>query len=82
MRSSLHWRDEMDTGEEALGTLAGLQASTQNYKHFLSCQRIFFFFFFFFFLYIGFKLLEMTQLTRKLPIAPRLILRGSPGPTA
>ena len=40
----------------------------------------FFFFFFFFFLYIG--LLEMTQLTRKLPIALRLILRGSPGPTA
>ena len=33
-----------------------------------------------FFLYIG--LLEMTQLTRKLPIALRLILRGSPGPTA
>ena len=32
------------------------------------------------FLYIG--LLEMTQLTRKLPIALRLILRGSPGPTA
>ena len=31
-------------------------------------------------LYIG--LLEMTQLTRKLPIALRLILRGSPGPTA
>ena len=25
---------------------------------------------------------EMTQLTRKLPIALRLILRGSPGPTA
>ena len=33
-----------------------------------------------FFLYIG--LLEMTQLTRKPPIALRLILRGSPGPTA
>ena len=29
------------------------------------------------FLYIG--LLEMTQLTRKLPIALRLILRGFPG---
>ena len=34
----------------------------------------------FFFLYIG--LLEMTQLMRKLPIALRLILRDSPGPTA
>ena len=33
-----------------------------------------------FFLYIG--LLEMTQLTRKPPIALRLILRGSQGPTA
>ena len=30
--------------------------------------------------YVG--LLEMTQLTRKLSIALRLILRGSPGPTA
>ena len=34
----------------------------------------------FLFLYVG--LLEMTQLTRKLPIALRLILRGSLGPTA
>ena len=34
----------------------------------------------FFFLYIG--LLGMTQLTRKLQLALRLILRGSPGPMA
>ena len=34
-------------------------------------------FFFVVLLYIG--ILEMTQLTRKLPIALRLILRGSPG---
>ena len=39
-----------------------------------------FFFFFIFIFYYG--LAGMTQLTRKSPIALRLILRGSPGPTA
>ena len=34
------------------------------------------------FIYIYIGLLGMTQLTRKLPIALGLILRGSPGPTA
>ena len=42
-----------------------------------ACSRPTEFFFGFFFMYIG--LLEMTQLTRKLPIALRLILRGFPG---
>ena len=44
-------------------------------------------FFFIVYLFFGFFLLYcglpgMTQLTRKSPIALRIILRGSPGPTA
>ena len=37
-------------------------------------------YYYYFFLYIC--LLGMTQLTRKLQLALRLILRGFPGPTA
>ena len=65
-----HWR----RGTRNTSRLASIHSKLQTFL--IMSEKLSYFFF----LYIG--LLEMTQLMRKLPIAPRLILRGSPGPTA